>query len=963
MRGGGRSSSGAADPPPTTMAEDGPRGKRRRRDDDDDDDTDDIDDDNAKPAKGAAADGGEATHVTSTENDDDDKMRAAKAVKFHDTGEEAEAVVAAEDPKGKDAETDDREGVAAAADAAEPPREATPEQPVKRKRGRPPKKKKGPPGAAGGAGGKTPGTDTKTPKAPKAPRPIEPTPGTRERLPRAAREIGVVSWTPGGGGESSAAAKLRLRSQEKPKHKPAPGADGGAAAGDDDEEAEKAIDVEMIDMNKRVLLPEGWVPPAPVRHAPSYPVSVELQSFVHRWKLQRKNRRKVPIGGGVGGGVSGDVSGGGDMGGVDGDTSGGGGGEPSQALQLHRASLQPPGLPPPPRGEDLELLAGAAAGPYSTMRALSRTLKLSPFTLDSLVAALARSTPSALVDDVHVAVLAALYSDEVEGNTILPGPASSAPGVGAAAAPAVVLSGAGEDDAEKKPEDPRPEARDTAKYLDAVTWPDYLAALLARTRAKRGVRHLPAVNPREYYTLPSSDKVALLTYLCDELLQTAAVRNELDTREGLDLDGGLEDEDWEGGGGGGGGGRAGAPGAAAAGPTGRVGVAVEVFGVEEGLQGSWYSAVVVAATANRIRVRYDELLQDESAHKLEEWVELEDVHCDDTAKPRGRRKKALPTSADIGGGGGGGGGGGDDDDDGDDDDGGDEDWRVKNATPKAGRRYLTFPRVRPLPPAEMIRDRVAAKRTTGDRVEVWTADGWWYGRVLEPAGPGGRVTVYFPGEGDSRTAPRKDVRTALTWEGAGADGGWYLSGTDDAVDIAGGEQDKEEEQEQEEDGDGEEGEEDVRNVDMCMVCGRPGSLICCDGCPNAYHMPCVGETRASLPDDDWYCPECVALPQGLRVRIRGSPSHRCLPVLVLFSFFFFLLSFLFPSLPLSPPLPKIPSGSPASISCSFCSLFFCPLESHVAARNPLTRRRSIFLITIHGGGQHNSSLKNTRDYR
>ena len=62
-----------------------------------------------------------------------------------------------------------------------------------------------------------------------------------------------------------------------------------------------------------------------------------------------------------------------------------------------------------------------------------------------------------------------------------------------------------------------------------------------------------------------------------------------------------------------------------------VGAEVEVFGTEDGLRGSWYSATVVAATADRLRVRYDELLTDESAHKLEEWVTLEEVQCDDTA--------------------------------------------------------------------------------------------------------------------------------------------------------------------------------------------------------------------------------------------------------------------------------------------------------------------------------------------
>jgi hypothetical protein len=38
----------------------------------------------------------------------------------------------------------------------------------------------------------------------------------------------------------------------------------------------------------------------------------------------------------------------------------------------------------------------------------------------------------------------------------------------------------------------------------------------------------------------------------------------------------------------------------------------------------------------------------------------------------------------------------------------------------------------------MIRERVAAARNSGERVEVWLNDGWWAGRVLEPSGPGGR---------------------------------------------------------------------------------------------------------------------------------------------------------------------------------------------------------------------------------
>ena len=135
--------------------------------------------------------------------------------------------------------------------------------------------------------------------------------------------------------------------------------------------------------------------------------------------------------------------------------------------------------------------------------------------------------------------------------------------------------------------------------------------------------------------------------------------------------------------------------------------------------------------------------------------------------------------------------------------------------------------------------------------------------MLESAEPDGQVSVYFPGEGDVLKMMRKDVRTALTWDGAGGrDGTWYVAGTDELVTPAGKKGVGEEAEEKEDTADEENGD---GHVDMCMVCLGPGSLICCDGCPGAYHMSCVGETRASLPDDDWYCPECVALPRGLKV--------------------------------------------------------------------------------------------------
>ncbi|KAF5730840.1 DNA binding zinc ion binding DNA binding putative isoform 3 [Tripterygium wilfordii] len=47
------------------------------------------------------------------------------------------------------------------------------------------------------------------------------------------------------------------------------------------------------------------------------------------------------------------------------------------------------------------------------------------------------------------------------------------------------------------------------------------------------------------------------------------------------------------------------------------------------------------------------------------------------------------------------------------------------------------------------------------------------------------------------------------------------------------------------------------NIDECCLCKMDGNLICCDGCPAAYHSKCVGVASDSLPEGEWYCPECA----------------------------------------------------------------------------------------------------------
>lgn len=47
------------------------------------------------------------------------------------------------------------------------------------------------------------------------------------------------------------------------------------------------------------------------------------------------------------------------------------------------------------------------------------------------------------------------------------------------------------------------------------------------------------------------------------------------------------------------------------------------------------------------------------------------------------------------------------------------------------------------------------------------------------------------------------------------------------------------------------------NSDWCCLCGMDGSLICCDGCPAAFHSRCVGMAGDLLPEGEWFCPECM----------------------------------------------------------------------------------------------------------
>jgi len=60
------------------------------------------------------------------------------------------------------------------------------------------------------------------------------------------------------------------------------------------------------------------------------------------------------------------------------------------------------------------------------------------------------------------------------------------------------------------------------------------------------------------------------------------------------------------------------------------------------------------------------------------------------------------------------------------------------------------------------------------------------------------------------------------------------------------------------------------NEDVCAICLLGGNLLCCEKCPSAYHMKCVGETKSSLPEGEWYCYECRIPDQSFK-GIRADP--------------------------------------------------------------------------------------------
>merc|ERR1712014_122456 len=55
-------------------------------------------------------------------------------------------------------------------------------------------------------------------------------------------------------------------------------------------------------------------------------------------------------------------------------------------------------------------------------------------------------------------------------------------------------------------------------------------------------------------------------------------------------------------------------------------------------------------------------------------------------------------------------------------------------------------------------------------------------------------------------------------------------------------------------------DEEDEHMEFCRVCKEGGELLCCDSCPNAYHLRCLEPPLEEVPDGPWTCPRCACDP-------------------------------------------------------------------------------------------------------
>lgn len=43
----------------------------------------------------------------------------------------------------------------------------------------------------------------------------------------------------------------------------------------------------------------------------------------------------------------------------------------------------------------------------------------------------------------------------------------------------------------------------------------------------------------------------------------------------------------------------------------------------------------------------------------------------------------------------------------------------------------------------------------------------------------------------------------------------------------------------------------------CAACSEGGELLCCDGCPAAFHTHCLAGQQPPAANSEWMCADCI----------------------------------------------------------------------------------------------------------
>ncbi|KAL4190590.1 hypothetical protein AMTRI_Chr07g25450 [Amborella trichopoda] len=56
----------------------------------------------------------------------------------------------------------------------------------------------------------------------------------------------------------------------------------------------------------------------------------------------------------------------------------------------------------------------------------------------------------------------------------------------------------------------------------------------------------------------------------------------------------------------------------------------------------------------------------------------------------------------------------------------------------------------------------------------------------------------------------------------------------------------------------------------CVICDNVGDLLCCDGCPQTFHLDCLNPPLARVPPGRWLCPSCCPVERLAKLKKRSA---------------------------------------------------------------------------------------------